>query len=87
MSPTMYPPTMKPTQTNAPYAPIKSPILGWVTNNRYVDGSCDSFPVIVAGYQTNTCIGSSSSNSATRSVQYTCDSGKRDAYSRFVSML
>ena len=67
---------MQPTMTNAPYNPISTPIVGWVTRNQYqASGStCSGTPLTVAGYKTNTCL-ITTANPTVLAVMYTCDKG------------
>ncbi len=90
-SPTLHPPTMQPTMTNAPYKPISKPITGFVTRNQYqaTGSSCKGLnPLTVTGFATNTCL-MTGGNPSVLSVMYTCDSGKHrvNSYARISLLL
>ncbi len=73
----MYPPTIQPSQSNAPYVPITNYIEGFVTRNQYdsKSHSCKGDPFSVTGFATDTCLPIDNSPNVL-SVKYTCHTGK-----------
>ena len=76
----MYPPTIQPSRSNAPFNPIHNYIDGYVTRNQYdsTEATCNGPPLTVTGFKTDTCLQIDNSPTIS-SVKYICDKGKHNS--------